>query len=274
MAPKNDFETTILTVDSIKDFQTCALLYDLRHKQELREPLLKRDAIAVRFENTMKKIASFFFYKQQSGVIPSFSALVNRWERLWFPKDMTAYDIAVERHESAHDNLVSFSSVASAALQQFYEDFAEIEAHPMMIDEGFVVPVSRELRLQGSFDLVLRDFNKNEYKVIKWNATKRRRPLGSLVLDYAALKYAFDYRNDNKSLDVSYYMYDLGSSKPGFVDVQVQKEDVDALMYWAGSVHDTDVYAPRRGLTWYCSRCPFDNPCSEFVYPPIEMENA
>lgn len=265
------FEETILNIDAVKDFQTCALLYDFRHQQEMPASITGRDLISVRFDNTMKRIAAFFFYKQQSGTIPSLIALVNRWERLWFPKDMTPYDMAVEQHESAHGNLASYCSVASNALTQFYEDFAENDAHPILIDEKFRVPVGTTVRFEGVFDLVLRDFNKDKYTVIKWVASKRRPSESSMLMEMASLKYALDYRNDNADLNVDYFMYDMGSANPGFVSVDIPQENVNAFLYWAQSIHGTDVFAPRRGLTSYCKSCPYDHPCSKFEYPEVKV---
>ena len=249
-----------LSVDSIKDFQTCARLYDYRHAQGLRESIGKRELMAIRFENTLKKVVSFFFYKKQGGTIPSYAALLNRWERLWFPKEMTAYDLAVEQHESAYGNLSSYSNDAAAALLKFYEDFTNDPSIPILIDEEFVLPLKREVRLSGSLDLVLR--KDGGYQVIKWSAKSRRPSMGSLVLDFAAQKAAFDYRNHERRISAEYGLYDLASAKPGFVPFEVGQEDINALMFWANEAFEEEVYPSRRGLTHYCKSCPFDKMCS------------
>jgi len=264
----------LLTVDveGIKDFQTCERLYDYRHLQKEYEPIYGRDLLAMRFENTLKKVVTFFFYKKQAGSVPSYSALLNRWEKLWFNKDTTAYDIAVEQHESFYKNQASYSTDAAAALLNFYEDFTNDPSIPLLIGESFTVPLRRNIHLTGEFDLVLR--TKDQYRVIKWSSKVKRPSPGSMILDFAALKVAFDYRNEGKTLNVQYGLYDLASTHPGFNIADVNPEDIAALNYWANEawteVHGRKVFASRRGLIQYCKGCPFDKPCSTWkAWPEV-----
>lgn len=260
-----------LSVGALKDFQTCALLYDFRHVQERYEPLARENELARRFENTIKNVVTFFFYKRQSGQIPSVSALVNRWEKYWFPKDMSAYDLAVEQHDT-EANLASYSSEAVRSLLRFYEDFAgDIKNDPMLLNEDFIVPIG-DITLHGNFDLVLRD-QKGVITVIKWLTSQKRIPVSSMMLDFAALKMGLDYRNDGKRMPVRYGYYDLISAgKFGYNEVQVPDADVNALIYWAQEAAAAQVYAPRRGLTSYCRGCPFDAPCKQFTMTDKMLE--
>ena len=269
----------IITVDGIKDFQTCALLYDFRHLQDRWEPIARQEELNIRFENTLRKILAFFFYKKQSGILPSVSSLLNRWEKQWFPKDVTAYDIAVEQHDASGTNMASMSSEAVRTLLRFYDDFSEdINVDPLLINEEFSVPLSKSIRLEGTFDLVLR-YSKNHYRVIKWVTSRKRIPISSLMMDMAAMKYAFDYRNQDKfeyQPTVEYGVYDLAvSAKWGFNELEVTQADVNALKYWANSAVASEIFVPRRGLTHYCKTCPFDSPCKEFVVSEkiLEIQN-
>lgn len=256
---------TVLTVEALKDFQTCALLYDYRHLNRRYEPIARSEELALRYENVMKKIVSFYFYKKQSGIVPSVSALMNRWEKNWFPKDMTAHDLAVEQHEIQGGNLVSFSAEATRALLRFYEEFTPDNSDPMLINEDYIVPITDEIHLTGSFDLVLRD-QRGNHTVIKWVTSPKRVTPSGMMLDFAALRTAFDYRNDGRPLKVTYGYYDLvTASKFGFHTFEVDRADVNALAFWAEEAAETKVFAPRRGLTSYCRGCPFDLPCKEFV---------
>lgn len=253
-----------LTVDAIKDYQTCALLYDYRHQQRRIETITSRDLLKDRYNNTIRKIVSFFFYKMQSGTVPSYSALVNRWEKHWFPKEMTPYDLIVEQHESAHKNLASYSTHAMHVLGKFYEDFIDHPSDPAYISEPFIVPIGKEIKLSGTFDLGLRNPKTKEYQIIKLSTSQRAPRLGGLFLDFAALKHAFDHRHEGKDARVSYYLYDIGSSNVGMNEVEVPDIDVNALFFWAKSAAEAEVYPPRRGLTSYCRSCPFDDPCSNW----------
>ena len=77
----------LVTVQSLKDFQLCERLYDYRHQQKLPEKIYARDIHTEKFESTIKSIMYFFFFKKQGGIIPSYSSLLNRWEKIWFPKN-------------------------------------------------------------------------------------------------------------------------------------------------------------------------------------------
>ncbi len=68
-----------LTTDAIKDFQTCERLYDYRYVEQLSEKLYSRDIYTIRFEQTIKNILYYFWYKKQAGISPSFSSILNRW---------------------------------------------------------------------------------------------------------------------------------------------------------------------------------------------------
>lgn len=269
MAVSKAFEETTLTATSIKDYQVCALLYDYRHVRSLYEPIHGRDILANRYEDTLKKVISFFFYKKQSGNTPSYNSIINRWEKLWFPKEMTAYDIAVEQHESWHGNLVSYNTDAAVALMKFHEDFAESDWDPLLIEEKFLVALSREIRVSGSFDLVLRK-GKN-HKVVKYSGRLRRPTINSLLIDFAILRHAFESRNDTKK-SVDYFLYDIGSSKPGFVKANPTQKDLNALHYWANDMVNSEIYAPRRGLTAHCKGCSFDKPCSSWNEYPKKID--
>lgn len=245
------------TVASIKDYQLCARLYDYRYNLNLSEPVLGRDLLSTRYENTLKKVVTFFFYKKQGGITPSYNALLNRWERLWFPKDMTAFDMASEQHASWHGNLASFSNAAAASLLQFHEDFAEINADPIMIDEKFFIPLSKTVRLEGVVDLMLR--SKSGTHIIKWSASQKRPSISGLLLDFAALRAAIEYKTRTNA---TYSIYDVGSAKPGIIGMSPKKQDVNALSFWAHDLAEAEVLVPRRGLTAYCKSCPFDEPCA------------
>lgn len=262
--PVKEFDEIILTTEAIRDYQVCELYYDYRYLQYEPVPISGREILAQRFENTLKKVASFFFYKKQGHIVPSYNALLNRWEKLWFPKDTDAFDLTYERHETAHGNLASYSNVATAALLQFHEDFAEDDSEPILIDENYLVPLARNVRLKGRFDLVLR--KNGRYKIVKWSGRQRRPAISSFGLDFASLRLAFEHRNESNR-SASFALYDLASTKPGFVPVYPTEDDAKAMIFWANQICSSESFVPRRGFTVYCKGCPYDEPCSKFVFP-------
>lgn len=243
----------------------CARLHDFRYNDGLYEPINPRVVMADRFEDTIKKVVAFFFYKKQGGSVPSFSALLNRWERLWFPKGTTAYDIATEQHEIAYKNLASYSTEAQAALMNFHDQFANDDGEPFLIDDKFIVPLNNSIKLEGTFDLVLRYRQSKNFLIFKWFAGGKKPGMSTFEVDFSVLKHAFDYKTQTiQGYDKIYGLYDLASSSPGFIPSTVDTEDVNALKYWANAILDEDVYPSRRGLISYCKTCPFDKECQEW----------
>lgn len=259
-----EFDLLELDANSIKDFQTCALLYRYRHLDKMYESIGSRDLMSIKYENTLKKLIAFFFYKKQGGIVPSVSALLNRWEKLWFPKGTSAYDIAVEKHESLWGNVSSMNTKAVSCIIKFYEDFSIDNRDPIVINENFTTALDREIRINGVFDVVLRDPKTREISVIKWLSTPKRVNLSSLSIDFSILRYAFETKNKNLKGLVNYYAYDIGSDKNELIQIEVKDDDINNLKYWARQVDKTEVFVPRRGLTSYCKKCPFDEPCRKF----------
>lgn len=255
-----------LAADSIKSYQTCARLYDFRHNDKLYEPINPRVLMADRFEDTLKKVAAFFFYKKQGGNIPSYSALLNRWERLWFPKGTTAYDLATEQHETLYKNLASYTTEASAALMSFHENFSKDDGEPFLIDDKFIVPLTSSVKLEGTFDLVLRYRKDKVFYVFKWFARGKKPSMSTFEVDFAILKHSFDFKTTAlEGYDKIYGLYDLSSSKPGFIASTVRQEDINALKFWAQEIINDETFPSRRDLTFYCRSCPFyDKECREW----------
>ena len=265
-----DCSMTVVTVDAIKDFQVCSLFYDYRFNQKIHEPVNNRVIMADRFHETLSRVAAFFFYKKQSGITPSYNAIVNRWERLWFPKDMDAYDLALEQHTVSHGNLAHYSNIAVMGLKKLYEDFESMDIQPMLIDEDFSVPVGPEVILDGKFDLVYRD--NGVYNVVKWSTKKKKPNPESMQMEFASLKLAYDHRKP-PGQNVKYHIYDLGSDNPGNTPVNMMGNDSGLIKFWSEQIREQE-YVPRRGYTAYCKGCPFDEECASFSFEMIGKKNG
>lgn len=263
-----------ISAQQLKDFQTCALLYAYRHgvvETSIKESPDVRERRALRFDETIRRVAAFFFYKKQSMSEPSYQALQNRWQKLWFAEGTQASDIAAMRNEVAWANDVSYTSQAASALLQFYNDFSDKPSQEViLIDEPFYVPLNKYIALTGLFDLVTRTKKEDgtyRYDVYKWITSNFKRSPTFWVFDLAMLDYAFRYRNDNAPLDAHYHLWNFGSSMPGDKEILIEKKDIDLLKYWANQLDMESVFAPRRGLTSYCKSCPYDMPCSKWEVP-------
>ena len=251
-----------LTIEAIKDYQTCALLYSYRHEENLVETIHSRELFSTKFENTLKSVINYFFYKKQGGFTPSYSSLLNRWEKLWFAKDATAYDIIHEQHESFYGNTASLTSKAASALLDFYNEFSEDDSIPMAIDQGFYVPVGNSVKIKSHFDLIL--YKNGEYFIYKWVFNFRTSHTSLYQIDFSVLNEAFGHKFPHKISKAHFGYYDILASSQKFVEYEVNEEDSKALKYWCSTMDEDKKFVPRRGLTSYCKKCPFDKPCSKW----------
>ena len=143
-----------LSVNSIKDFQTCERLYDYRYVEKLPETIYSRDIYTSRFEATIKSIIHFFWFKKQGGITPSYASLLNRWEKIWFPKDTSHYDITTEKHESAYGNAASLTTQAAGLLLRFHETYSQMDVIPLSIYDDYIITVNNGTRIEDKFDVI------------------------------------------------------------------------------------------------------------------------
>lgn len=250
-----------LTPKSLKDFQTCALLYDYRYVKKMNETIPGRELISVRFENTLKSVMSFFLYKKQSGLPPSYSALLNRWQKLWFPDDSSVQDIINDKHESAYGNMASLTTKAASCLLNFYNYFSDPDIIPIGISEEYFLPVNNTV-LSDVFDLI---YTKNNcIYVVKWMFNYKTAHEHFYILDFACMQYAHSKKSSMTKKPVEYGYYDILANDPEVIIINKESEYIDLVNFWVEELENSDIYAPRRGLTYYCKKCPFDSPCSKW----------
>lgn len=252
-----------VNADQIKDFQICERLYDYRHKDKLPETIPGRTLNTLRFENTLKNVVHFFFYKKQAGIIPSYASLLNRWEKLWFPKGTTAYDIIHEQHESLYGNMASMTTKAASALLSLVENFSDPLIIPIGIDHEYTAPIVGSVYMEDKFDLIYSKNNKTY--VVKWAFNHKMKNEFMHIAEMAGLYKAFIHQYGNRIKSAEFGYYDLISPKPEFIKYDVGPEDLEALVFWCSSLEKENVFPSRRGLTTYCKSCPFDKPCSKWV---------
>jgi len=256
-----------LTADKIKDFQTCEKFYDYRHIEERLEPITHREILLSRFEFEMKKILSFFFYKKQGGNTPSYNALLNRWQRSWFDGDTTAYDLAVAQQEPHVVNETNLTTRAANVLRHFYNDFSEVSAQPVLIDEAVGISVSDDVRLLGSYDVALRNPKNDDLLILKWVTRQKGAWSGSIdyAMDFALIDYLFREKSSLATrCTPKYAIYELGNTSNKMKFFEVEPRHTDALLFWAERIGNTEIFPPIRGMSVACKSCPFDKPCSKF----------
>lgn len=258
----------MLNLDSnkIKDFRLCERLYDYRYNETLPEPTNSRDFLLIRFENTIKSIINFYFYKKQGGVPPSYASLLNRWQKLWFPKDTTAYDIIHEKHESYYGNNASLTTKAADLLLRLVEEFSDPEIIPIAIDHDFIVPITSSSYLEDSFDLIYSN-NKNIY-VLKWAFNIKSKDVmmedTKTITEIVAMYSAFKSKYGNKINNTKFGYYDLINSKQKFIECELTKDHIDAVNYWISEIEKETIFPSKRGLISFCKTCPFNKPCSKW----------
>ncbi len=252
-----------ITTQQLKDFQTCERLYDFRHREKLSETIGSRQLQSAKFESTLKSIVHYFFYKKQAGITPSYASLLNRWEKLWFPKETSSYDVIYEQHETLYGNTASLTSRAAAVLLDLIENFGEQDIIPIGIDEEYVTPVTDEIAIKDKFDLIYSK-DKKIY-VVKWVFNHKLKYEDSYIFDFAVMNMGFTNKFHDKKNVTTFGYIDLMNQKTDFVEFSVENADIEALKYWCESLYEEKIFPSRRGLTSYCKSCPFDKPCSKWV---------
>lgn len=254
-----------LTVNSLKDFQTCERLYDYRYNDGNydSEKIYSRDLIAIKFENTLKTILSYFWYKKQGGFTPSYSSLLNRWEKLWFPKDSDSYDIVTEQHESAYGNSASLTSKAASVLLTMYEEYSDAEIIPMNISDEYTAIPNKKCNIIDVYDIMYSK-NGNIY-VIKYLFNYKSKNSYIYQVDFSTMWMGFLNRYPDRIPHAKFGYIDLLSTDVSFQEYIVTSEDINALRYWCEQIVEKEVFVPRRGLTPYCKKCPYDEPCSKWT---------
>ena len=252
-----------ITTQQLKDFQTCERLYDYRHNQKLSETIGSRVLSNSKFENTIKGVAHYFFYKKQAGITPSYSSLLNRWEKLWFPKNISSQDIIYEQHETLHANTASLTTKAAGVLLGLSQNFGDMNIIPIGIDEEFIVAVNQNVSIKDKFDLIY--YKDNNIHVLKWMFNYKLKNQHAYALDFAIMQMGISSKFGQKVKTAKLGYYDLMDQKSSFNQFQVEKADTDAVGYWCDSLFEEKTFPSRRGLTAYCKVCPFDKPCSKWT---------
>lgn len=253
-----------LTVDGIKDYQTCERLYDYRHNDKLSEKIYSRDILSLKFESTIKNILYFFWFKKQGGVVPSYSSLLNRWEKLWFPKGSSAYDITVDQHESHYGNMASYTTKAAVLLMKFYETYSDSELIPIGIAESYTAILNNEVKIEDKFDLIYRKNGVNYVTKFLFNYKSKNSFM--YQVDFTSMYLGFRLQHPGQVHNTRFGYVDLAGNDFNFVEYEITQEDVDSLVFWCNTIVEKEVFVPRRGLTSYCKKCPFDSICAQWKF--------
>lgn len=252
-----------ITTQQLKDFQTCGRLYDFRHLQNTPETIGARALNSIKFENTLKSIVHYFFYKKQAGITPSYSSLLNRWEKLWFPKDTSTHDIVYEQHETLYGNTASLTSKAASVLLDLISNFGESDLIPMGIDEDFIAPVTSQVAIKDKFDLIF--YKDNQIYVLKWMFNYKLKYEHTYVVDFSIMNIGYENKFGSKINQTKFGYFDLLNQKSDFNEFKVEAGDLEAVKYWCDSLVEEKIFPSRRGLTSYCKVCPYDKPCSKWT---------
>jgi hypothetical protein len=251
-----------LSVNGIKDFQICERLFDYRHLEKLPEKIYSRDIHTEKFENTIKNIIYFFMFKKQSGTVPSYSAILNRWEKMWFPKDTTSYDIITEQHETVYGNTASLTSKAAASLLLFYEKYSNLNIIPIAISEEYYISTKKQSNIKDSFDLIF--YKDRTFFVTKILFNYKQSQKDSYKIDFACLKKGFENKHPDKVNRVKYGYIDVLSQNVGFTEYILTEDDIIIFDEWCDKIDSTEIFMSKRGLIPHCKKCPFNDPCSKW----------
>jgi len=254
----------VLTSNSIKDFQLCERLYDYRHAEKLPETIYSRDLSILKFENSLRNIINFFWFKKQAGITPSYASLLKRWEKIWFPKETSHYDLSTQQHESVHGNMTSLTTQAANVILNFCETYSTLEAIPISISDDYVVAINKDIKVEDKFDLIYKNDNINYVVKFIFNYKNSHRQI--YQVDFSIMYLGFKNLHPSKMSTTKFGYIDLMSNNLSFNEYEVNQQDVESINYWCDTIKNKKVFVPRRGMTSYCKKCPFDSPCSKWSF--------
>lgn len=254
----------VLTSNSIKDFQLCERLYDYRHVEKLPETIYSRDLSILKFENSLRNIINFFWFKKQAGITPSYASLLKRWEKIWFPKETSHYDLSTQQHESVYGNMTSLTTQAANVILNFYETYSTLEAIPISISDDYVVAINKDIKVEDKFDLIYKNDNINYVVKFIFNYKNSHRQI--YQVDFSIMYLGFKNLHPSKMSTTKFGYIDLMSNNLSFNEYEVNQQDVESINYWCDTIKNKKVFVPRRGMTSYCKKCPFDSPCSKWSF--------
>lgn len=257
-----------ITIDSLRDFQACPLYYKFEHLDNVKNRTTQLRVTRRLFKETLISIVNYFFYKKMSWQEPSYKVLESRWEKKWI-KDVSTKDLITNKTSAtnAYPTDAYYTTKATSALRTFHKWFADSQAEVVLIDESFIVPLNKDVSLSGSFDCILRtaraDGEGYDYQIYVWSVNLSNKSVDYWATHFAALDFAFRYRNNFASdLKVSYYLWDFTDPAPGVKQFLIDKKDHYVLKQWASSIATNHGhYYPVRGLSAYCKGCKFDKLC-------------
>lgn len=257
-----------VSIDSLRNYQACTLYYKFEHIDNIKNRTTQLKQTRQHFKETLTAIVNFFFYKKMSWQEPSYKSLEARWEKKWI-KDASAKDLVINKTSAtnAYPTDAYYTTKATAALRIFHNWFSKTEdSEVVLIDESFIVPLNRDVSLTGSFDCILRTPNKDggyNYQIYVWSINLGNKSVDYWSTHFTALDYAFRYRNNfDKTLNVSYYLWDFTDPVPGVKQYVIDKKDHYIMGEWAKNVAETyGEHYPIRSLSAYCKGCKFDKLC-------------
>lgn len=249
------------TCEGLRNFQICERYYDFKYNDNIPEKYSSQEILEQRFENTLKKIIQFFWYKKQSGITPSYSSLLNKWEKLWIPKGTDSYDISTIQNSVNKANTINLTTKAAASLLAFHEEYASSEYIPFAIGEEYFL-TNNDVTITGIFDLIL--YKNGKTYVVKFLADYKKSRRHTVQFDFATMYRSFIVRyRENEVKPILCYL-DITSDDMLMNEFDLQQYDLDELDYWCDRLCSTQVFVPKRGLIPLCKKCPFDKQCSEW----------
>lgn len=246
-----------ITPEKLRDFQLCRFLYKRKHVDNLQEKknLAEREQLGVDFDAALDKTIKWFYFETMSGKIPSFRAMMWKWEKLWF-KNVSASEImTASDHPGKNRNY--YNTEANKVLSRFYNTHKN-PGEVYMINEHYSVPLTEDTKAVGTIDLVI---VQNRQVIIKHVATKGQRAYAKgtengykVILDSVAFRHRSGGTEHKVSIDY------LKEGK--VVDAVVTEQDILTTKMLATEIATctADKFYPSPGC-YFCNQCRFKKDC-------------
>lgn len=137
----------ILSIDGIKDYQYCPMLYHYNHVQKLKPP--KTTTIDKFAMHSLKQTFYWYFYKRQDGEYPGLAALKEKFGSLYVYDRTYAETMFMDTRTRAR----ALENKCVKSLIVFYDIFKEDKGVPLLINKEYTLEFG-SVKLFGTIPVI------------------------------------------------------------------------------------------------------------------------
>lgn len=216
----------------------------------------ERDVLPDKLEIAIDKSIRYFYFEVLGGNIPPYKEVVNKFEKLWL-KDKDITKIIGDR-DTPGKNIHFYTTEGMRIIHEFYKKNYKKPGQVIILGERYSVPIDIEARIEGKFDIVLKD---SENNIILPKYTMRGKPAfaqGSLN-NFKMITDAMAYRHRTETLENKHKIVYIKSGYK-IEDKVVTDLNIRQTKDIITEMKTCKTYYPTHGNYW-CKHCKMEQYC-------------